>query len=119
MSEPLGVGGRPRGTAGVTRALILALGCLGLPAAAAAHDWYGGLRNGLGELCCSVRDCEPAAPCTTAEGREGLSLLGRCRAIPWDRVLPMASPDGRAHVCAWRHPTLGERIVCVILPGSA
>ncbi len=102
------------------RAPLAAFLCLsGLAAPASAHDWYGGLRNGRGELCCNALDCEPVAPCTTSEGREGLAFLGSCRAIPWERVLPMASPDGRAHVCAWRHPTIGARIVCVILPGDA
>lgn len=87
-------------------------------APASAHDWYQGLRNPAGELCCGVRDCAPVAECVV-EGREGIVHRGVCVAIPADRLVPIPSPDGRAHLCTRPHPTLGERIVCVILPGSA
>ncbi|MCS6878648.1 MAG: hypothetical protein N2038_11745 [Geminicoccaceae bacterium] len=85
---------------------------------AAGHDWYQGLRNPVGELCCGVRDCAPVAECAL-EGRAGVVHRGACVPIPPDRLVPIPSPDGRAHLCTRPHPTLGERIVCVILPGSA
>lgn len=84
----------------------------------AAHDWYLGLRNPADELCCGVRDCAPVGECVV-EGREGILHRGVCMAIPPESLVPIPSPDGRAHLCTRRHPTLGERIVCVILPGSA
>jgi|YNPMSStandDraft_1061717.scaffolds.fasta_scaffold00687_10 hypothetical protein len=83
-----------------------------------AHDWYQGLRSPVGELCCGVRDCAPVAECVIG-GREGIVRRGACVPIPADRLVPIPSPDGRAHLCTRPHPTLGERIVCVILPGSA
>lgn len=83
-----------------------------------AHDWYQGLRNPVGELCCGVQDCAPVAQCVVG-AREGIVHRGACVPVPADRLVPLPSPDGRAHLCTRPHPTLGERIVCVILPGSA
>jgi hypothetical protein len=38
-------------------AIAVALATAGLPAA--AHDWYGGLVDREGELCCGGEDCAP------------------------------------------------------------
>lgn len=86
------------------------------------HDWYTDLRNNDGTACCNDRDCRPVDVCRLSDGREGIDVLGACRPIPWDLVLPVPSPDGQHHACWWvvNGPYGPEpRFRCVILAGGA
>lgn len=85
--------------------------------AAQAHDWYGGLRDSGGRSCCNDRDCHPVGLCAMPDRREGLLIEGRCRPIPWDKVLAIPAPDGQAHAC-WFHVGGHPAVQCVILPGQ-
>lgn len=104
--------------------LFLLLATCAVASPAGAHDWYAGLRSPSGERCCQGRDCRPVAMCVGWDRREGLLVGDACLPIPWDKVLPLASPDGRPHAC-WRDPPEGygrgmtPALRCVILPGSA
>lgn len=103
--------------AAIRSALLLLL----LPAAATpvgAHSWYSGLRNSNGIECCGDRDCHSVGLCVLPDGKEGLVIEGTCRPIPWNRVLPIASPDGSAHAC-WQRFGRPPAVRCVILPGEA
>jgi hypothetical protein len=89
------------------------------PAGAEGHDWYSGLTDKYGVSCCGGQDCKPTAMCRLPNGREGIIVLDACRPIPWDKVLPISSPDGRAHVCAVPSRNGGGALVmCVILGGG-
>jgi hypothetical protein len=82
-----------------------------------AHGWYTGLRNRTGISCCDDKDCRPVGLCVLPDRKEGLLIEGVCLPIPWDKVLNMASPDGRAHAC-WQHFGHPPAVRCVILPGE-
>jgi hypothetical protein len=100
---------------------LTALACLA-PAGAEAHDWYSGLRNKYGKSCCDGEDCRPTAMCRLPNGREGIVVFDACRLIPWDKVLGVPSPDGRAHVCAVPSQNGGgvlALVMCVVLGGGA
>jgi hypothetical protein len=88
---------------------------------ATAHDWYSRLKDANGLTCCNNRDCRPVAYCACADGGQCIEFDRQCVPIPWDRVLPLASPDGQPHACWWPStPYLGTTepmIFCVILPG--
>ncbi len=104
------------------RSVLAALAFVLIPTASGAHDWYSGLTQpGTSISCCDDRDCEKVSYCTTAEGKEGLSMEGFCRPIDWSRVLPMPSPDGEPHACWSRAGTdrANAFIYCIILGGSA
>jgi len=97
---------------------LAALTCL-VAAGAKAHDWYSGLHDKNGVSCCGGEDCRPTAMCRLPDGREGIVVLDVCRPIPWDKVLGIAAPDGRAHVCAVPSRNGGGALVlCVVLAGS-
>ena len=64
------------------------------------HDWHSDLSDKYGVSCRGGEDCKPTAMCRLPDGREGIVVLAACRPIPWDKVLGVPSPDGRAHVCA-------------------
>ena len=89
---------------------------------AVTHDWYEELRSLSGERCCDARDCGRVGLCLRADRHEGLLVGGVCHPIPWDKVLPVPSPDGAAHAC-WskqdNYSPIGPPFRCVILPGSA
>jgi hypothetical protein len=105
----------------MSRLVTAVLGALaGLaPTGTEGHDWYSGLKDRYGVSCCDGEDCQPTAMCRLPDGREGLVVFDVCRPIPWDRVLGLASPDGRAHVCAVPSRNGGGLLVlCVILAGS-
>ena len=89
----------------------------------AAHDWYTHLEAPTGEKCCDDHDCRPIATCVLPGQREGLMVEGLCHAIPWDKVLPVAAPDGSPHACYWVKSDVYSRMrvhfLCVILPGAA
>ncbi len=89
-----------------------------LAAPVQAHDWYGELKQpGSAVSCCSDRDCQPVEGCIQ-DGREGLRIQGQCRAIPWDKVLPVSSPDGGRHAC-WDYVNGQPKILCAVLPGAS
>jgi hypothetical protein len=97
-----------------------ALGVLSSPAS--AHSWYGGLRDDRGILCCNERDCRPVELCVT-NGKTGLLIdPGVCAPVRWGAVLPMAAPDGLAHVCMTKTMDVRGKVWpwqrCVILPGA-
>src|SRR5262245_46735141 len=83
-----------------------------------AHSWYTGLRNRSGVDCCGDWDCRPVGLCVLPDRKEGLVIQGICRPIPWDKVLPLPSPDGSAHAC-WEPFGRPPPVRCVILPGEA
>jgi len=92
-------------------------------ASADAHDWYEGLRHPGGMACCDSGDCRPVDFCVCAGQRECLLVDGSCVPVPWDRVLPLPAPDGRAHAC-WPNDSdvpgsTRPVLICVILPGTA
>jgi hypothetical protein len=66
---------------------------------AGAHGWYKSLRHKDGTACCGEGDCRPVDLCVCADRRECLPVDGSCVPIPWERVLPLPAPDGRAHAC--------------------
>jgi len=110
-----------RGSRWARLSLLLAL----LPSAGAveAHDWYTGLTSPAGEPCCSGRDCEPADHrYDRATGRLEVEIAGTWVPVDSRAVLSVPAPDGRAHVCWWRHWTISgsmtPEIRCVILPGD-
>lgn len=108
---------------GARWALALALGA-GLGAGAAgAHDWYEGLRDRAGHSCCGGRDCRPVGLCVDPTQHEGLLIDDSCYPMPAGKVLPLPSPDGRAHACYSEGPSaFGRKVLffyCVILPGSS
>jgi hypothetical protein len=103
--------------------LVASAGTLALTPPAEAHDWYTELASPSGEACCTRRDCEAADHrYDTVSGRLEVRVAGMW--VPVDRgaLLPVPSPDGRTHVCWWRHWTIDKRmkpeIRCVILPGE-
>ncbi|MFZ1429123.1 MAG: hypothetical protein WAS21_20400 [Geminicoccaceae bacterium] len=59
----------------------------------AAHDWYDDLLNRHGNRCCSGHDCRPVDLCLRPNRVQGLLIHDVCVAIPWDKVLPIPSPD--------------------------
>jgi hypothetical protein len=99
------------------RHLLVAVGLL-TPAQAAAHQfaWYDGLRDGLGRSCCDNRDCKPVEMCSADGIGEGILINGACTQVPYDKVLPLAAPDGNAHAC-WYMSGGKPYFRCVILPG--
>ncbi len=101
--------------------LAFLLGILVSPVA--AHDWYTPLRDWAGNPCCNAQDCRPVAFCRCRAGQQCLLVDGRCMPIPWDRVLPIVSPDGGAHACWPDDPdTPGSTVpvpLCIILPGTS
>lgn len=91
--------------------------------AAEAHDWYTELASPSGEACCTSRDCQPADHrYDPASGRLEVRVAGMWVPVERSALLPVPSPDGRAHVCWWRHwtihKTMKPEIRCVILPGE-
>jgi hypothetical protein len=111
---------------GFVASLSLLLLVLSLsPRAADAHDWYWGLASpATGERCCTDRDCQAVGHRYSPEGH-GLEveIEGAWVPVAPGTLLPIPSPDGRAHACFWRRWTLDRRMVpeirCVILPGEA
>ena len=97
---------------------LAVLTCL-VPTGAKAHDWYSGLHDKNGVSCCGGEDCRPTAMCRLPDGHEGIVVLDVCRPIPWDKVLGISAPDGRAHVCAVPSRNGGGALVlCVVLAGG-
>jgi hypothetical protein len=90
---------------------------------AGAHGWYKSLRHKDGTACCDEGDCRPVDLCVCGGGRECLLVDGSCVPIPWERVLPLPAPDGRAHACWPKDPDVAGStrpiLICVVLPGSA
>lgn len=84
-----------------------------------AHDWYTDLSSNRGQPCCDDRDCRGVAyRLNHKTGREEIRANGRWWPIEWDKVLPVASPDGDAHAC-WDSPRGKPDFRCIILPGQA
>jgi hypothetical protein len=99
----------------LTVALLGATGLLLGAPPARAHDWFTGLRDATGRLCCNGVDCGPRR----VEYRDGRLMAafpdreGRARwsPVPPEAVLDLPSPDGKTYACGW----LGH-VICVILP---
>ncbi len=106
---------RPVGSVALAAAILASA----TPAGAHAHDWYSGLHSPSGELCCNARDCHPVPYRTNpATGREEIRANGTWHPVEYDKVLPLAPPDGGFHAC-WSNPTGTPRFRCIILPGMA
>lgn len=96
----------------------VALASLLVGSVADAHDWYSGLTSNAGQSCCNERDCRQVPyRLSHAGAREEIHANGRWWPIEWDKVLPIASPDGEAHAC-WDNPRGKPRFRCIILPGQ-
>jgi hypothetical protein len=101
------------------RRTLIALTAAMLPAPAAAHDWYTGLRAADGSLCCNDTDCHMldwSQVRRTADGGLELLIGDVWHLVPFEAVLSILSPDGHVHAC-W--PRSAERVRCVILPPEA
>lgn len=100
-------------------AIVLMLGIIMVSVPAIAHSWYQGLEDREGRACCDEQDCRPVRTCQRHDDKLGLLLDGHCIAIPWNRVLDIASPDDRAHACWVRLLLVPHPVVrCVILPSE-
>lgn len=101
------------------RSLGLVLAVAASPAM--AHDIYTGWQrpDDPNVSCCDDRDCHPSAMCLLPTGGEGIVVLGACVPVPYDKVLPFGSPDGRPHVCYSIEPVAPIVIHCVALPTGA
>jgi hypothetical protein len=74
------------------------------PSLARAHDWYTGLRSPSGVECCGGRDCRPVPFRLNPDtGQEEIEANEAWRPVERDKVLPVPSPDGKAHAC-WDDP---------------
>lgn len=90
--------------------LLLAVLLIGVGSAAQAHDWYEGLKNANGELCCSVnRDCRELADGDVKEIAGGYAIISLNATVPYTALQP--SPDGKWHACAW-----GGKVRCFFGP---
>ena len=108
--------------AGTTkRPAIVLLGTAALLAAAPpafAHDWFKGLRDPNGRLCCNGIDCGPRG----VEYRDGQLMVDfpdpeghhRWSPVPPETILSLPSPDNRTYACGWH-----GHVICVILPPPA
>jgi hypothetical protein len=98
---------------------LIVLTVSALPAPAAAHDWYTGLRAPDGASCCNQTDCHELDWSQVRRAPDGeLELLieGHWLPVPFRAILSIKSPDGHVHAC-W--PAGGKRLTCVILPPEA
>ena len=89
---------------------------------AAAHDWYEGLMSPSGFSCCDEQDCH-AVPyrLNTVTGEEEVKVNGQWWPIQQRNILPLASPDGKVHVC-WDQrfrPSQQPTFRCIILPRTS
>jgi hypothetical protein len=86
------------------------------------HDWYSDLKVPTGpqqgQSCCGGGDCRPTRYCTLPSGKQGVVSRFGCVAIPWDKVLGIASPDGQPHLCEAPF-TATFFPYCVILGGDS
>ncbi len=102
-------------------ALLAALAAT-IPAPAAAHDWYEGLRSPGGERCCTGRDCQRVDHRYNPETRRlELGIEGVWVPVDPARLVAVPSPDGAAHACFERHWMLKKMtpvVRCFILPGE-
>lgn len=100
----------------------LAVLVLALSWPALAHDWYTGLSNDRGQICCNGRDCHPVPNCSSpGDTTIGVVIDGHCWPVDPSVVLQMYAPDGQTHACYSRQSTsatIPPHIRCVILPGS-
>jgi hypothetical protein len=101
-------------------AVAIALGLLSSPAS--AHGWYTDLKIPAGPMagssCCDSSDCKPTTYCVLPNGKQGIVSRFGCEAIPWDRVLGIASPDGEPHLC--EAPSTTNFVpYCVVLGGDS
>ncbi len=107
------------------RTPVLALALLPLlpGGPAAGHDWYEGLRSPRGWPCCDKGDCQ-AVPyrLNRATGEDEIQVNGRWWTVDPNKVLSLASPDGKVHAC-WDHryvlPAKRVTFRCIILPRTS
>jgi hypothetical protein len=80
---------------------------------AGAHDLYTGLqRPDVGGSCCNNQDCRPTSMCVLPEGKEGINATWGCIPVPYSKVVGMASPDGRPHICELSQAQI---VLCVVM----
>jgi hypothetical protein len=75
------------------------------------HDFYKGLTvpGNPHIACCDNRDCRPTRAYLDDNDVWWAMVDGRFLPVPKWRVLKVAPPDGRSHVCA-----TGDRIICFV-----
>src|SRR3954447_18070164 len=71
-----------------------------------------------GRSCCSGGDCRRSEYCVLPNGHQGIVSRFGCVAIPWPRVLGVASPDGAPHLCEAPLTTIFVPY-CVVLGGDS
>lgn len=81
------------------RALVLVLMLIAGMVPASSHEWYRGLENAAGQICCNERDCGPLADDDVEEVTGGYLIKSLGLTVPYGALQP--SPDGRWHVCVW------------------
>lgn len=118
----MGSNGSPR-TLVLDATIVATAMTLAVVLSAEAHDWYTELTSPSGEACCTSRDCQPADHrYDSISGRLEVRVAGMWVPVDRSALLSVPSPDGRAHVCWWRHwtihKTMKPEVRCVILPGE-
>ena len=84
------------------------------------HPWYRGLAQpGMSPgSCCSDQDCRPTQ---WRQGRAAIEVKieGKWCPVPGEKILPIAAPDGQAHVCTAPVPAGGDpcaaTVFCVVV----
>jgi hypothetical protein len=103
---------------------LLALACVAFAAPASSHGWYSELRSPQGERCCNDRDCRAVDHRYNLQsGQLEIEILQQWVPIDPAKVLPLPSPDGKAHACFaynwFDGKPLPPTMRCIILPGSS
>lgn len=89
------------------KALVLALLLAASPAA--AHSWYDGIQNELGQSCCGGSDCVALADDDVEELPGGYYIWSKMVFVPSSRAQDSRHEDGHYHACFWGStPNPGE-----------
>ena len=83
------------------RAAVLAVALVGLSTPVSSHDWYTGLKNEVGQVCCGGKDCAPLAEGDVIERPDGFLIRSRQVLVPFSRAHPSLEEDGLYHACFW------------------
>jgi len=62
------------------------------------HHWYMTLKDWKGRSCCNMQDCRPTQSRWRNQDVE-VMVNGEWTKVPPHKILPLASPDLRTHVC--------------------
>jgi hypothetical protein len=114
----------------ILKLLILSLSFLSVPAVAAEGDHGEGhaalhgefysklLRPDTKTSCCNLADCRPTEIRSAGDHYE-VKKDGRWIRVPSEKIVKVAPPDGRAHICA--PPTASstwgpDEVFCIVMP---